>query len=114
MNRNRRVGREVSPIPFDRYQNIQQNLRDGEYAVIHQAPPHNALVPYQPPQHHYLRNALIGGVGLGLTGAAIYRYRKPLMKLGQRVYNYGLDKFHNLFGSTTNSTSDIEPNPHNW
>ena len=112
MNRNLRIGRSLSPIPFDRYQNIQQNLRDGEYAVIHQAPPHNALVPYQPPQHHYLRNALIGGVGLGAGIGAMYHYREPLMKLGQRAFNYARDKFHNLFQPSNNTATN--QNPHNW
>ena len=77
----------------------------------------NRIPPPITPQHHYLRNALFGA---GLAGGlgAMYRYRQPLLKLGQRVINYGLDKFHNLFGSTnsTNSTNSTElpPNPHNW
>jgi len=109
---NNRVNRELSPVPFDRYENIQHNLLDGEYAVIHQAPPHNALVPYQP-QRHYLRNALmLAGLGAGI-GAA-YRYRQPLLKLGQKAYNNALDKFHNLFPNSSNSTALVERNPHNW
>ena len=97
-------------MPFDRFENIKQNLKDGEVAVINQLPPQNALVPYQP-QHHYLRNALlVGGLGAGI--GAMYHYRKPLMKLGQKAYNYASDKFHNLY-HPTNETAAL-PNPHNW
>ena len=108
-----RVNRGYSPIPFDRYEVIKSGLKPGEYVVMNQLPPQNALAPYQPP-HHYFRNALmLGGLGAGL--GAIYHFRNPIMKLGQKAINYATDKFHNLFSSTqsANKTATL-PNPHNW
>ena len=111
MFRNRRASRGTTPINFERFDKLKTNLADDEYMVL------NRIPPPIPPQHHYLRNALIGAGFAGGLGT-MYRYRQPLLKLGQRVINYGLDKFHNLFASTnsTNSTNSTElpPNPHNW
>ena len=101
---NRRREARTSPINIDKFEELKGYLNDGEYMTIHRIPPH---------QNRYFRNALIGG-GLGLGLGAVYRYRQPLLKLGQQAYNYGLDKFHNLFRSTNNSTAANDPNPHNW
>ncbi len=111
--RAKRVDRGLSPIPFDRFEAVKAGLNNGEYAIVNKMPPQNALKPYQP-QHHYFRNALLlGGLGAGL--GAMYRFRNPIMKLGQKAINYASDKFHNLFSSTkaANETA-ILPNPHNW
>ena len=100
---NNRVSKGTSPIPFKRYDQIMKHLKDGEFVSAHQFPVQ--------PQHHYLRNALlVGGLGAGI--GAMYHYRKPLMKLGQKAYNYASDKFHNLY-HPTNETAAL-PNPHNW
>ena len=104
-----RYSREASPIPFKQYDKIMKHLNDGEYATIHKFP-----LNVQPRKSHKLRNALLlAGLGAGI--GAMYHYRKPLMKLGQRAYNYASDKFHNLFNNP-NSTDVVEyhPNPHNW
>ena len=104
----RRASRGTTPIDFDKYEKMRNHLADNEYMVMHRIQPPN------PVQHHNFRNALIG---LGLAGAgaaAAYHFRKPLLKLGQKAYNYGLDKFHNLFGSTNSTNPTIAPNPHNW
>lgn len=75
-------------------------------------PPQNALLRHQP-QHHYFRNALmLGGLGAGL--GAMYHFRNPIMKLGQKAVNYATDKFHNLFSSTKTTNETTLPNPHNW
>ena len=105
MLRNRRADREASPMPFERYENIKNSLKNGEYAVIHQLPPQNALVQYRP-QHRRLRNALIMG-GLGAAAGAAYRFQQPLMKLGAQAYNYTRDKFHNLFQPADNTHPHI-------
>ena len=102
----RRAQRGTTPIDFDRFDKLKANLADNEYMVLNRIPPPN------PAQHHYFRNALIG-LGLGAGAGLGYRFRQPLLKLGQQAYNYGLDKFHNLFGSTNNSTATNQ-NPHNW
>ena len=105
----KQVSRGTSPVPFEKYDAIKAGLNDGQYAVVNQLPPHNALNQYQPP-NHFLRNlGIIGGLGAGI-GAAM-RYRQPLMKLGQKAINYVSDKFHNLY-NPTNETA-ITPNPHN-
>ena len=56
---------------------------------------------------------MLGGLGAGL--GAIYHFRNPIMKLGQKAISYATDKFHNLFSSTqsANKTATL-PNPHNW
>ena len=105
-----RQSRETTPIDTGEFKNIIKNLKPGQYATLHDLPerPINT--------RHYLRRAALAGL-LGLGSYAAYRFRQPLLKLGQQAYNYGLDKFHNLFGSTnssTNSTAVAEPNPHNW
>ena len=99
--------REASPIPEKQYQQIMKHLNDGQYATIHNFPLH-----VQPRQTHRLRNALLLA-GLGASLGAMYHYRQPLMKLGQRAYNYASDKFHNLFANPSNETAAL-PNPHNW
>ena len=38
-----RVNRGYSPIPFDRYEVIKSGLKPGEYVVMNQLPPQNAL-----------------------------------------------------------------------
>ena len=110
------VERGMSPIPFDRYETIKRGLKDGEYVVMnHLQDPNQALMnlpppPPQPPTH-YLRNGLlVGGLGAGI--GALYRYRQPLMKLGQKAISYVSDKFHNLY-KPANETA-LTVNPHNW
>ena len=98
-----RVQRGTTPIDFERFDGLKNQLKDNEFMVLNRFQP--------PPQHHYLRNALIGGAGLGAGLGALYHYREPLMKLGQRAINYATDKFHNLFPS--NNTTHT-PNPHNY
>ena len=89
----RRDQRGTSPITPDQFNNILANLNNGQYAVIHQMPPVNNQPP--PPPSHLMRNlGIIGGLGAGI--GALYRYRQPLMKLGQKAINYVSDKFHNL------------------
>ena len=106
-----KTNRGTSPMPFDRYDILRGGLNDGEVAVVNQLPPYETLTPYIPPTHH-LRNALmIGGLGAGI--GAMYHYRTPLMKLGQKAYNYVSDKFHNLY-KPTNETLALSTNPHNW
>ena len=101
---NNRVDRKTSPIPFERYDQIMKHLKDGEYVAAHQFPVQ--------PRHHFLINGLVlGGLGAGI--GAMYHYRQPLMKLGEKAYNYAVDKFHNLFANPTNETASL-PNPHNW
>ena len=102
--RHRRVQRETTPIDFDRFEKLKNSLNDDEYMVLNRIPPNLH-------QHHYLRNALIG-LGLGAGAGALYRFRQPLLKLGQQAYNYGLDKFHNLFGSTNKTVSALPINDH--
>ena len=106
----RRNERGTSPIPFNQYDNIITGLNDGQYAVVNQLPPQNAVNQYQAPNHLMRNLGIIGGLGAGI--GALYRYRQPLMKLGQKAINYVSDKFHNLY-KPTNETA-IMGNPHNW
>ena len=101
----RRAHRGTTPIDFDRFDKLRDNLGDNEYMVL------NRILPPNPAQHHYFRNALIG-LGLGLGGGAMYRYRNALMRLGQKAHNYGLDKFHNLFNLTNKTVNTIPINDH--
>ena len=107
----KRTIRGTSPIDFGHYDRIKEGLSNGQFAVVNQLPPQNALAPYQPPTYH-LRNALLlGGLGAGI--GAMYRYRTPLLKLGQKAVNYVSDKFHNLY-KPTNESIPLTQNPHNW
>lgn len=109
-----RVNRGVSPISFHRYNRIKNHLAPGEIVEVRQrnevAPEEffaNPLGPnIRPPNNHpILRNMGLVGLGAGI-GALGYRYHKPLMKLGQKVFNYGLDKFHHLFQSNNSTDTD--------
>ena len=109
-----------SPIDFNRFSKIKKHLKKGEIAQInrrHQAPPYEyhaqpigpAPAPLPPqPNHPFARNLGIAGLGAGV-GIAAYHYRKPLLKLGQKVINYAADKFHHLFNPTneTEATHQI-------
>lgn len=104
-----RVERETSPIPFKKYDKVISNLNQGEFMTAHQLP----SAPMSPQRR--LRNALILG-GLGAAAGAMYKFRQPLMKLGNQAYNFAHDKFHNLFSfnQPSNLTNAIEPNHHHW
>ena len=106
---NNKVSRETSPIPIERYENQRKYLKNGQFAVIHNMPNYEQVG--QPQQTHRMRNAMLL-LGLGAGIGAMYRYRQPLMKLGQKAYNYASDKFHNLFANPSNETAVA--NPHNW
>ena len=105
----KRADRGQSPVPFDRYDRIRQNLNHGEIAMIRrqdQQPPNEFFVNPIQQGHPFLRNLALVGLGAGI-GALGYHYHKPLVKLGQRFINYGLDKFHNLF-QPNNSTATTQ------
>ena len=98
--------RGTSPVNVKQFKKIMGNLNSGQFTTLHQLPdrPMNA--------RHYVRRAIIGGL-LGLGGGLGYYFRQPLLKLGQKAYNYGLDKFHNLFQSNnTSSSKPVNPNLH--
>ena len=109
-----RANRGVSPIPTHRFNRVKRHLAPGEMVEIRQrnevAPEEFFVNPLGPNNrqnnHPYLRNiGLVGlGAGLGIVG---YHYHKPLMKLGQKVINYGLDKFHHLFPSNNSTSTQI-------
>ena len=103
-----KLNRETSPMPFERYDKIRAGMNPGEYVVMNKYQTQN---PVAHPANYFFRNAmLLGGLDAGI--GALYRYRQPLMKLGQKAINYVSDKFHNLY-KPTNETA-ITVNPHNW
>ena len=112
-----RANRGVSPISVDNYGKIRNQLKPGERAYIQRQNEIvdeffvNPIGPQPRPQnnHPILRNMGLVGLGAGI-GALGYRYHKPLMKLGAKVINYGVDKFHHLFQSNNSTdTNSSEP-----
>lgn len=105
--------RAYSPMPFNRYDVIKNNLVDGETATIHRINEHQPeefyARPIGPQQNNnpWLRNIGLVGLGAGL-GALGYRYHKPMMKLGKKAINYAMDKFHHLFTPTNETIPQIE------
>ena len=107
--------RSYSPIPNARFEQIMKQLKDGEYATIHrrgERPPDEVFAQPigpqpAPPQnvgHPFLRNLGLVGLGAGLGGVLTY-YRKPLMKLGKKVINYPIDKFHQWIHPTNETAT---------
>lgn len=104
-----RYERGTSPIPFKKYDKVISNLNQGEFVTAHQLP----SAPMSPQRR--LRNVLLLG-GLGAAAGAMYKFRQPLLKLGNQAYNYAQDKFHNLFtfNHPSNSSDVVESNHHHW
>ena len=104
----KRVDRGQSPVPFDRYDRIRQNLNNGEVAMIRRQdqPPNNLFINPIQQGHPFLRNLGLVGLGAGI-GVLGYRYHRPAMKLGQKFINYATDKFHHLF-QPNNSTATTQ------
>ena len=102
------------PLPPNQLPPQQQNLLQIQQQPGFQVPPqHNQLQIQQQqnlhlPQaqgHPFLRR--LGYLGLiGGLGAAGYRYRDTIKKLGQKAINYATDKFHNLFNPPNSTQSE--------
>ena len=106
MKRVERRFRGTSPINTEQFGNIRNLLNDNQRIQL--MPQNNGEIapPGFRPNHPWLHN--LGLVGLGGGLAALYGYRRPLMKMGQKFINYATDKFHHLF-HTTNSTNSSQP-----